>query len=82
MSQEDLDKYVKDERRKDLYGSRQSEAMACVQPFALVDETLAMGIGAQDATEMRKASNDLGRLNRLWIIDRHRPSSTQTTGTS
>jgi hypothetical protein len=72
LSQGDFDKFFGDKRRRDLYGPTQVEAMACVQPFALVDEAVAMGVRVQDTAETVYAFDDLGRLERLWNLDKHR----------
>jgi hypothetical protein len=58
--------------RRGLYGERGVNGLRCVQPFALSDEALALGVQVDRPPSEQLATDAAYRLNALWNIDKHR----------
>jgi hypothetical protein len=65
-------RYFKEGRGLGLYGTQQRAAMRCVQPFALRDEAIALGIDSQSSPELDLRTDELYRINRISVVDKHR----------
>jgi hypothetical protein len=58
--------------RQSMYGQRERDAMRCVQPFAIPEETSAQGVDWSTSPEDHYKHHELARLSHLSNVDKHR----------
>jgi hypothetical protein len=67
-----FDKFLNRKDQRDLYGAQDKAAMRCAQPFALREMGTAHGVEFQTDAHVEFAIDELHRLHRLSIVDKHR----------
>jgi hypothetical protein len=67
-----FDGFVNHERRRDLWGQRERNALMCVQPFTLSEEAAEHGVSFGTSAEEEYRIHALARLSHLNNLDKHR----------
>ncbi len=71
-TREAFDGFVNHERRRDLWGQRERNALMCVQPFTLNEEAAEHGVSFGTSAEEEYRIHALARLSHLNNLDKHR----------
>lgn len=64
--------FFQQSQRRHLYGTKEINALKCVQPFALDDEARERGIDVGRSDDLSYRTDELYRLHRVSLVDKHR----------